>query len=100
MTPVFTTSNPATRPNPRKGADVKDVHGQWLDSEYSTHEPIRETFVGVSIEGLAEGEKCRRFGDAYSRFGCVTRGLVTIMCDYGDVEKIPLGAYVKVVKGS
>ena len=99
MTPVFSTRDPATRPNPRKGADVKDVHGQWLSSQYSLHPPTRETFVGVSIEGVAEGAKCRRFGDAYSRFGCVTRGLVTIMCDYGDVEKIPLGTHVKVIQG-
>ena len=72
MTPVFATRHPAPRPNPRKGADVQDVHAQWLESQYADFGPTRETFVGVSIEGVSEGAKCRRFGDAYSRFGCVT----------------------------
>ena len=100
MTPVFATASPAMRANPVRGSDVKDVHAQWFASEYDgAVQPSRETFVGVSIEGIGDGSKCRKFGDAHSRFSCVTRGLVTIMCDYGDVESIPLGTNVKVIKG-
>lgn len=99
LTPVFKTPAYAASRLKQK-ANIPDlienVHAQFFDSLGGEHY-TRANFMGVSIAGT-NGAAARKHTDSVARFSLISRGLVTIMADYGDVESIPIGSYVKVTK--
>jgi len=96
MSPVFETSN-GTHSNKRAQTDdgIKNTHGQWFDDGPYTN----DRFVGVSVEGLPNGGDVVKHGEKMAHYTVVTRGIVTVMCDYTDTQHIGLMKHVKVKCG-
>ena len=73
---------------------VFNGHAQQHDDfiyPYDSHQ-----FLGISLQGLPNGVDAQRHGDGASRLSVITRGLVTVMCDYEDIKDINLLSFVKV----
>lgn len=99
MTPVFKNSlepRSGRKRHRRLTADVLDVHGQY----HTGQQYDRDHFVGVSIEGIRDGQAARDFGEAASRFSVVSRGVVTVMASSDDIKNIPLDTPVCVAKSA
>jgi hypothetical protein len=108
LTPVFKTrryqqragAHRAKRYKTTFGASDGDDHitqvqGYWagnvVNDDYS-----RANFVGVTAEGLPDGQTASKFRGGATHFTVISRGLVTIMCDYGEAKRLEVGDWVKV----
>merc|ERR1711935_968369 len=103
MTPVFATqqaprSSWQTKRNSTRTSDtgIPEGHGQHYDG--SSGEYSNKFFIGVTTEGLPGGADVVKHGAKMGHFTVITRGIVTVMCDYHDVCSIKMGTLVKVKK--
>jgi hypothetical protein len=109
LTPVFKTYNPrggdrhrAKRYKTNFGASDDDshitgVHGYWVGDAMSRSYD-RANFLGVTAEGLPDGHSASKFRGGATHFTVISRGLVTIMCDYNEAKKLEIGDWVKVTR--
>lgn len=58
----------------------------------------RKNFVGVSGEGLPNGDAAQKHGGGATHFSIATRGLVTMMVNYDDLRGLHVLENVKVIK--
>lgn len=110
MTPVFATQTQTTTKSWKASRNashtsyngIPEGHGQFVrtgaatDDEEPNPQYENRFFIGVSTEGLPSGADVLRHGAKMGHFTVITRGIVTVMCDYHDVHNIPIGAHVKV----
>lgn len=101
LSPVFRTNDLDTHSSRRRrqrdkwaedNQNTMATHAQYYDGQ--TYD--NENFVGVSHEGLPNGADVLKHGNSMSHYTVTTRGLVTVMCPYHDIQDVPLLSYMKV----
>lgn len=87
MSPVFVFE--ASKSTKRRKLNLGNIDVRTVSAQQGTE------FVGVSVDGLADGRAIARFNEASNRLSVITRGMCTVMCDFDMVDKIPLLSPVK-----
>jgi hypothetical protein len=97
MTPVFRApGTPSRGKRIKTNDDVEDVMGQPYASDDTYY--TRDNFVGVSMAALLNGADAQKHGDSHARISVITRGVVTVMCDYATTKTLAINNPVRFMK--
>ena len=115
MTPIFKTLTPERHRRAKRVRYTQDTnvneyqaaHGQWCHNAnmrylHGIPDPIEtfynfENFLGVSTDGLTDGQTAVAHPEQGTHFTATTRGLATVMCCWENVRNLRIGDPVRVV---